>query len=513
MKDKKHSSFHLSFFQNLKPDFFRKSLDHMIEGCQIITPDWRYVYVNDAAAQQSQYSKEKLIGRTMMEMYPGIEKTEMFSRLKTCFTDGNSDSMENEFTFPNGTKGWYELRMEPVPGGILILSADITQRKLSETRLKNLMEDLKKFQLAVEHASDHVIITDPDGTILFANKAVERVTGYSRTEAIGQKMDSEKLWGGQMPAEFYRDLWNTIKVKKRTFIGKITNQRKNGQTYVAEVHIAPVLDNAGVVVFFVGIERDITKEAEIDKAKTEFVSLASHQLSSPLSTINWYLEMLLDGDAGPISSKQKDFLSEILAGSRRMTNLVNALLNVSRLDLGTFVVNHEPVNLVHIIEDILKECYPEIQSRKLSLKTEFESELPSIMADSNLIRIIFQNLLTNAVKYTPARGRVSIALSRRGASIIGIVSDTGIGIPSYQQDKVFSKLFRGDNVIKRNKQGTGLGLYMVKSILDAVGGKIRFVSQEGKGTTFTLTLPVDGIKMKSGIRELTANLNISDYYE
>ncbi|MDR3549092.1 MAG: PAS domain S-box protein, partial [Candidatus Pacebacteria bacterium] len=142
-----------------------------------------------------------------------------------------------------------------------------------------LEKDLEKFKLALDNIADNVIITDPEGIVVYANKAVETVTGYRPEEAVGKK--SGALWKAPMPAEYYRHMWDVIKNQKKVFVGEIRNRRKNGMIYTAAISISPVLDKNGDIEFFVSVERDVTKEKEIDRAKSEFMSLASHQLRTP----------------------------------------------------------------------------------------------------------------------------------------------------------------------------------------------------------------------------------------
>ena len=185
-------------------------------------------------------------------------------------------------------------------------------------------------------------------------------------------------------------------------------------------------------------------------------------------------------------------------GSQRMVGLVNAFLNVSRIELGTFVVESEPVNLKEAAKIALKELAPAIGEKKIKVTASYDAKLPIMLLDPKLINIIFQNLLSNAVKYTPAGGAVSLVVSKDEKDVIIKVSDTGYGIPKDQQAKIFSKLFRADNVISKETEGTGLGLYIVKAIIDRSGGSIRFESDQDKGTTFFVTLPFAGMAKKEG---------------
>ena len=385
---------------------------------------------------------------------------------------------------------------------IIILGSGVWFAIIINKKSESLASDLLKFKLAVDSSSNQVIITDQEGIVIYGNKALERITGYELKEVLGKKVG--KLWKKPMDKNFYANLWNTIQTNKKVFIGEIANRRKNGQEYQAHINISPVLDKDGKIIFFVGIERDITKEKSIDKVKTEFVSLASHQLRTPLTAISWYTEMLLAGNAGKLNKKQAEYVTIVYQSDRRMVELVDSLLNVSRLDLGTFMIEPEPTDIVALAQSVTDELRPQIEQRKLKFSNNFDADLPKINADPKLLRMVFQNLLSNAVKYTPTEGIIefSISLDEKNKNVLFSVTDTGYGIPKNQQDKIFNKLFRADNVRSKDTNGTGLGLYIVKSIIDISGGKIWFESEENKGTTFYFILPMSGMKKREGEKTL-----------
>ncbi|OGY18756.1 MAG: hypothetical protein A2900_02090 [Candidatus Chisholmbacteria bacterium RIFCSPLOWO2_01_FULL_50_28] len=376
-------------------------------------------------------------------------------------------------------------------------TTQLLQEKETSDRLA---EDLKKFQLAVENASDQIIITDPQGSILYANKALEDTSEFTIGEVIGK--NPGKLWGGQMDKKFFEKLWDGIKREKKTFQGELTNKKKSGKTYIAALSITPILDKDGNVRFFVGIERDITKAKEVDRMKTEFISLASHQLRTPLSAIKWFTEMLLAGDAGKLTKEQKEFLTQVYASNDRMIELVNALLNVSRIEEGRIAIEPVPTDLPELVSQVLTELTPKIKEKELQVVVSKHDKLPKITVDPKLIRQVYANLLSNAVKYTPEKGEIIIFISRKDDEIISQIQDSGYGIPKDQQQKVFSKFFRADNIRTVSTEGTGLGLYIVKSIVESSGGRIWFESAEGKGTTFWFTLPAAGTPARQGSRTL-----------
>ncbi|MDD5099031.1 MAG: PAS domain-containing sensor histidine kinase [Candidatus Colwellbacteria bacterium] len=450
-------------------------------------------YVSSAMEKIMGYKPDELIGK---KRYADLLSSDEKDKAERLIRDYYSKRKEfNRVPVKALNKKGEEVSLElsgtPVFGeeglaeGYMGIASDVTERRA-------YMANLYRFQLSVENASDHIIITDPDGKIIFANKAASDITGYSIKEMIGE---TPALWGKQMPLEFYKDMWRKIKYDKERFVGEITNKRKNGDLYIAEAKISPVLDEKGDIRFFVGIERDITKAKEVDRAKTEFVSLASHQLRTPLSIINWYAEMLLSGDKGELNEGQEKYLDEIHKSCHRMIDLVNALLNVSRIDMGTLSIVPKLVSIPDIIDVILEESLPQIKKKKISISKDYDT-IPEVMADPDLSRIIFQNLISNAVKYVSDNGKVSIRARIEKEKIIVDITDDGCGIPEGQQSKIFTKLFRADNAKVVDPDGNGLGLYVVKSIMDASGGEVRFKSSEGKGSTFSISIPVSGMKPK-----------------
>ncbi len=496
--------------ENMGEVFWLRSADNM-----------KMLYINPAY--------EKVWGRSCKSLYKNPQSfvDSVFDKDKPIvfkefekYEKGGRFDLEYRIVRPNKEIRWVRAKTFPVKNkkGEIIrhtgVATDITERKITEIKLLEKNSELEKFQLAVESASDHIVITDENGICLFMNSAAEKITGFKKEEIIGRKVGTKDNWGGLLEKKDYKDLWHQIKEKKKPFMGEITNKRKSGEKYEAKASIAPITNKKNEVTFFVGIERDITKEKKVDQAKTEFVSLASHQLRTPLSTISWYTEMLLDEDAGKINKEQKKYLKEIYNGNQRMVELINALLSVSRLELGTFVVDPEEIDPIILSESIINEIRHEAERKKQLIETNYEEKNMKINADPKLMRVIFQNLLSNAVKYTPENGTIKLEMLtvKRGDvisskkinknSLLITVSDTGYGIPYSQQEYIFSKLFRADNILERDTEGTGLGLYIVKEIINHSEGYVWFKSKENEGTTFYVTLPLEGMKKKKGTKEI-----------
>jgi PAS domain S-box-containing protein len=405
------------------------------------------------------------------------------------------------------------ITVTPVLLGTKIIGAidvfrDITDRKKMEAKLteekkrsENLAKDLEKFKLAVDNSSDTVVITDPEGIVVYANAAVEKITGYKPEEAVGKK--AAALWKSPMPAAYYQKMWGVIKGEKKVFVGEIQNKRKNGELYMAAVSIAPILNEQGEIVFFAGVERDITQEKKIEHAKDEFVSLASHQLRTPPTIIGWYTEMLESGDLGPVPEKQAAYLREIYKANQRMVAVINSLLNISRIEMGTFAIHPKEIDIGDSIDESIKELASRF-NREANIKRDYDPGLGLIHADPAILTIILDNLLSNAYKYSPPDDtKIEVTAKKEYESLLLSIKDNGIGIPPKDHNRVFEKMFRADNAVTANPDGTGLGLYMIKRIIvDGLGGKIWFDSKETAGTTFYVSLPISGMKEKLGTTNL-----------
>ena len=353
----------------------------------------------------------------------------------------------------------------------------------------------KIYRLAIENVPIHVIFTDTKGTILFANKATEIITGYRIKEIVGS---NPSLWGGQMDKDFYTNMWNTIKVQKKVFEGEIKNRRKNGEEYIALTKITPISDKSGRLIGFVGIEEDITKLKEVDRMKTEFISLASHQLRTPLTAVRWNLELLLKGRAGKLTGKQNKLTQSTYQSAMNMVDLVNMLLNISRIESGKLEIKPGTVDLKKLIGEIIDELHPLLQEKSIIIELDFDQSIQDIHIDPRLIRQVYINLLTNSIKYSETGKRIYVKIYKDVQNIISEIKDEGIGIPENQKRRVFEKFFRGNNAQKISSGGIGLGLYLIKSIVEMSGGKIWFESVEHKGTIFWFTLPLFGMSEKKG---------------
>lgn len=229
------------------------------------------------------------------------------------------------------------------------------------------------------------------------------------------------------------------------------------------------------------------KLRELDASKDEFISMASHQLRTPLTSVKGYLSMVLEGDAGKLTAMQRKLLTQSFASSQRMVYLIADLLNVSRLKTGKFVLESKPTNLADVVESEVAQLTETAAARNLTLIYDKPAAFPTLMLDETKTRQVIMNFVDNAIYYTPANGRIEIVLQENDQSIELRVIDNGLGVPKHDQHQLFTKFYRAGNARKARPDGTGLGLFMAKKVIIAQGGSIIFSSQEGKGSIFGFT--------------------------
>lgn len=227
---------------------------------------------------------------------------------------------------------------------------------------------------------------------------------------------------------------------------------------------------------------------ELDHQKDELLSMVSHQLAAPVTAIKWYIELLLDEDMGELNKEQKTQINTMQNLTANLSELISMILDVSRIQLGRMKVEKQKMPLPKLIDEILEVIKPKVSEKKIKFEYSNKLKQPDVALDKRLTRMTIENLLTNAVKYTPEKGKVTLTLEEEANTVRITVSDTGIGIPKEDQDKIFGKLFRASNA--RDKiDGNGFGLFVAKGAIESQGGSISFSSEQNKGTTFIVTLP------------------------
>ncbi len=361
-------------------------------------------------------------------------------------------------------------------------------------------EEKIKADIIVENIDEGVVVLDAQGHVILASKAAEDLLKWKRGDLIGQKfvdvvpMTDES---GQTIPLAERPMQLALQNGERARLEARYVRKDNSSFPTVVASRAIIVDGRmhGAVSTF----RDITEETVVDRAKSEFVTLASHQLRTPISAIAWVSELLLHGDAGKLTTDQMDYIQQIYHSNKRMAALVDAMLTVSSLELGSLPVRPEPVDLAKLSREVLQICLDSLPADKiLHIKEHYDPKLPTVSFDAGIVKTILHNLITNAFKYTPNKGNVSISITQDNEHIIIAIKDTGLGIPSDQKAKLFTKLFRADNAKRKDTDGTGLGLFIVKTITEYAGGSLSYTSEENKGSEFVVQLPIKGMTKKEG---------------
>ena len=362
----------------------------------------------------------------------------------------------------------------------------------SRKALTNMLEDVEEARRRAEEERnktlaiitnfvDGLLTFDVKGKLTLINPQAEQLLDVKKEEVVGKTILELSSFPAIEPIASY--LGREIK-------GVFRKEIPIKQDLTLEISTVPIMSDEEKLGTLV-ILHDITREKMIERMKTEFVSIAAHQLRTPLSAIKWTLRMLLDGDLGEITPEQREFVEKTYRSNERMINLINDLLNVTRIEEGRYLYKPVPTDIVPLVKSVV-DAYKE-EAKKKKLKLEFKKpakKLPKIIIDAEKITLAIQNLIDNAIRYTPPQGKVAVSLRPGKKEIEFLVKDTGVGIPGEQQDRIFTKFFRGANAIRMETEGSGLGLFITKNIIEAHGGKIWFESKENQGTTFYFTLPI-----------------------
>lgn len=378
---------------------YRTTLDSILEGCQLIGSDWRYLYLNDAAAVHNRRPNAELLGKEIMQVWPGIEAAPVFDLLRRSMQERIALHGEIEFVFPDQSTGWFDVRSQPVPEGIFVLSIDITERKHAEMALRELNESLE------------------------------------------------------------------LRVATRT----------------AELHAA------------------LVRAEDADRIKSAFLATMSHELRTPLNSILGFTGIILQGLAGPLNPEQTKQLGMVRGSARHLLDLINDVLDISKIEAGQMEVKLEPFDLRASIEHVTGLVTPMAHRKGLVLSVTAPSVLPPIVSDRRRLEQILINLLNNAVKFTE-HGTVSVVVelvsgfdaAPPGQPCVRIqVADTGIGIKPEELSALFEPFRQLDSGLTRQYEGTGLGLAICRRLAVLLDGDVRAESTWGSGSVFTVTLPMN----------------------
>ncbi len=365
---------------------------------------------------------------------------------------------------------------------IAIATAQVFENmeQLVSQRTHELQLEKERSETILTHIADAIVFTDLQGHILFANPAWEQLNGYRLANVLGQQ--TNLLKSGQTPTEVYKALWGAINAGE-IWRGDLTNRRKDGSTYQAELTIVPVHAPDGRVQNVIGVQRDVTERRALEALKEQFIADAAHDLGNPVAVLNTSLYLL---KRSPAQLEKR--LPVLEYQVQRLDNLVRDLLTISRLDRGVSLSEVAQVNLDYVMRYTVEAQQALAQQKQITLAADI-SQVPPILGDVGELERVVVNLLANALNYTPPGGIVAVRLRAEDALLYLDIEDTGIGIPLHEQARVFDRFFRSDKA-RQTADGTGLGLPIVKAIVQKYHGEIHLHSVPGEGTRFTVHFPL-----------------------
>jgi signal transduction histidine kinase len=360
---------------------------------------------------------------------------------------------------------------------------ELGEQNVDLERLANVL------RAVLDSTVDGILLTDVDGNVQLANRPLVHMTrdlGMSFDGTVVDRLLSVADRMGDRDA--YRAAMERLRANPNESTFNEFEDTVSGRVF--QGFTAPVLDDRGGFLGRVWTLREVTQQRELDRLKDEFVATVSHELRTPLTSMMGFLEMIREGEAGQLTEEQKRFLAIVYRSSERLQRLVGDLLFVARLDANGLQLQFAEVRVEDVAQDIVESNAALARSRELTLKAEL-GDVPTVWADRERLAQLLGNLVSNAIKFTPPSGTITVRTFERDSEAVIEVEDTGIGIPEGEQERLFQRFFRSSTATEQAIPGTGLGLVISKAIAEAHGGSIAVRSDAGAGTTFTVRLPFE----------------------
>lgn len=373
---------------------------------------------------------------------------------------------------------------------------ELKERRRAEQRLQETLAEIERAQTKaraiLDAATDSMLLLAPDQTILSVNRSFcENFFGSDPRQVFGKRLADyhatiQKIFD---PAtEFHRIIETTLADTVNAFTHNLMQVAPRAREL--QLFSTPVRTSANEYVGRLYVFRDVTHERELDRMKNDFVSMVSHELRTPLTSIKGYLDLLQTEQVGKLNDTQREFLNIVKANTDRMVQLINDLLDLSRIEAGRIELQPQALDLAHLIQTVVETMYPQLRAKQQNVVLAIPPDLPPAWGDHDRVIQILTNLVSNAHKYTPPAGKITVAARANEAWVRVDVTDTGIGLSQKDIAQLFSKFFRVQNRAVQNVPGTGLGLAITRSLVELHGGQIWVESTPGQGSTFSFTLPL-----------------------
>ncbi len=376
--------------------------------------------------------------------------------------------------------------------------AEFFRRETERQRIEDLADELaqrKKLDEAVLRSiGDGVFAADKNLKVVLFNEAAEKLTGWKAQDALGKtcrEIFQFKSPDGQIVCNQTSTCLSQKCFRTERFFseGPLITTRPDGSEVVLSETTSPIKDHHGVITGAVSILKDVSERSKLEEMKVDFVSLVSHQLRTPISAVKGYLSSLIEGRTGGLSEEQKLYLERAYTSNERQLEIIESLLNISRIEKGKIELIPIEFSIVELAKEASAVFTKKAHERGLALEIlEPQTKIPEVTADREKVREVLENLLSNALKFTP-KGSIIVSFQQTKTEVIVAVADTGVGIPADKIEKLFTKFYRVGQAPTAESEGTGLGLYIAKSLVELHQGKIWVESEVGRGSTFYFSLP------------------------
>jgi len=481
------------------------ALQALRNGVIIADSGGKILWVNRAVNRITGYNASELVGSALDVLEPEDMKNQ-FIEIWQKAKRGTPWTGEYLIKRKDGGAYYEEMTINPINESgkvnyFIVIKRDVSARKKIEENLTIALQNLENQYTVAERArsetaaildatTEAMLMLSLDDRLSWVNRRFEEVFVLREEDVLGHTF-TELL-----------DHFNKVFNDPQGIIDRFNQAfREDDYDYSEaatqnwpikrdhEIHSSQVLDATGSMVGTLFVFRDVTKEREVERLKSEFISLVSHELRTPLSSVSGYIDMIIECDAGEINEEQKDYLRVAKRNVDKLTKLVTDLLTVSRIEAGAIKLNLETLNVADVVRDTVYNLRPQFNSKNQNIALETSNEDTSVYGDAERLGQVFTNLLSNAQKYTPNEGHITVKLGVEGPHVRIEVKDTGIGLTKEDLQKLFTKFFRSRDSEAQQITGVGLGLWITRSLVEMHGGEITVTSEYGKGSTFTVFLP------------------------